>query len=342
MLKGDDARVFRPLREKGAPDVLYKEIPADFTLTGLEFVEDVRDADYVAGTQSIRRINPATMKYIDSVKRLAGAAGKPALFFAGSDLADRVHIDGAVLFTPAVYGRTKTSNEILFAPFVEDLGIRGVSMRLKRERPTVAFCGYAGFPTLTTRIKYVVKNALTDVHAIVASEPRIRARKRGIYFRRKSLAALERDTRIDTRFIVRDSFSGNVQTASIDPHDARRAYIENMTNTDFALCPKGDGNYSSRFYEALSLGRIPIVIDTDIVLPLEATIPYADFVVRVPFGDVKHVGDYVMDFWSRRTNAQFEDAQRLARGMFRRYLRYDAFFNYAFPTLVERGPEALS
>lgn len=45
--------------------------------------------------------------------------------------------------------------------------------------------------------------------------------------------------------------------------------ITDIQNADFILSVKGDGSFFCRFYEALSLGRIPFFIDTDCILPFE-------------------------------------------------------------------------
>ena len=47
-----------------------------------------------------------------------------------------------------------------------------------------------------------------------------------------------------------------------------------MLLTPFTICVRGNGNFSVRFYETLASGRIPILIDTDCVLPLENEIDW--------------------------------------------------------------------
>ena len=47
-----------------------------------------------------------------------------------------------------------------------------------------------------------------------------------------------------------------------------------MLSAPFVICLRGNGNFSVRFYETLALGRIPILIDTDCVLPLNSEIDW--------------------------------------------------------------------
>ncbi len=130
------------------------------------------------------------------------------------------------------------------------------------------------------------------------------------------LSACAASPLIRTRFIIRRSFSGAHRTIELDPARARREFIDNIIDGDFVLAPKGDGNYSNRFLEVLSLGRIPVLVDTDVVLPLEHVIDYAQVVVRVPMGRVDETPKYVRDFYDALNDREWEERQQKARGDF--------------------------
>lgn len=49
--------------------------------------------------------------------------------------------------------------------------------------------------------------------------------------------------------------------------EMRKEFFNNMNNNLFIFCYRGHGNYSYRLYEVLMMGRIPVLIDTDCVLP---------------------------------------------------------------------------
>ena len=57
------------------------------------------------------------------------------------------------------------------------------------------------------------------------------------------------------------------------------SFIENMRQQIFAFTPRGVGNYSVRFYEALREGRIPVLLDTGTVFPCEDVIDWNDFII---------------------------------------------------------------
>lgn len=51
-------------------------------------------------------------------------------------------------------------------------------------------------------------------------------------------------------------------------------FNENMKSSEFVFCPRGNGNFSIRFYEALLSGRIPIIIKSDNELPFNRYIDW--------------------------------------------------------------------
>jgi hypothetical protein len=84
---------------------------------------------------------------------------------------------------------------------------------------------------------------------------------------------------IKQNFILRNSFWASGQVDS--KIKARLEYNNNVLSSKYTLCMSGDGNFSWRFYESLSFGRIPILIDTDIILPFEKIINWNDFIIKI-------------------------------------------------------------
>jgi hypothetical protein len=140
---------------------------------------------------------------------------------------------------------------------------------------------------------------------------------------------------IKTSFIVRRGFSGALKTIDLPPERARKEFIDNVRESDFVLAPKGDGNYSNRFLEALSMGRIPVVVDTDIMLPFEDAIGYEKIMIRVPMDGIARTPHYIREFYDKLNEGEWQERQRLARETFDDYLRQDAFFRYYFDTALK-------
>ena len=164
--------------------------------------------------------------------------------------------------------------------------------------------------------------------------PAERARLIGVYWRRRMLNACRRSDLVQTLFIERNSFSGARRTIELDPMVARKEFVDSILNADFVLAPKGDGNYSNRFLEALNFGRIPVLLDTESVLPFEDTIEYEKIMVRVPMSEVAKTPDYIRDWYDRLTQEEWHERQRLARQTFEAYLRQDSFFTRYFDRIL--------
>ena len=52
-----------------------------------------------------------------------------------------------------------------------------------------------------------------------------------------------------------------------------------MINSHFNICNRGNGNFSMRFYQTLSCGRIPVLLNTDMVLPFSDEIDWESLIV---------------------------------------------------------------
>lgn len=83
----------------------------------------------------------------------------------------------------------------------------------------------------------------------------------------------------------------------------RRSYLTLLENTKFIFCPRGRGLNSIRFFEALKLGRIPVLISDEAKLPLEDVVDYNEFVVRVPEADVGLADQYIFEWLDKHNLA---------------------------------------
>lgn len=270
--------------------IWFRPLPKELNYTThlpLNFFETVTRAANVEEAQAI--VLPNNFKInssdIDAYLRKWADEGErlhiPVYAFSLGDFTDGTRFDPRVqIFRHSTYRSTIQSQDIVLPTLTEDRGREGIVVRMKRPVPRVAFCGMGGFSSPRTRLSYVLKNIRYSLESLVY--PVALARRLGVYWRRAAMHACERSPLVQTDFIIRRSFSGSRTTIELDPEQARREFLDNIIGADFVLAPKGDGNYSNRLLETLSLGRIPVLIDTDTVLPFEEEIDYAKILVRVP------------------------------------------------------------
>lgn len=95
------------------------------------------------------------------------------------------------------------------------------------------------------------------------------------HYRKKLIDVIKRNNRITSKFILRNQFWGG------KPHDSQiiKDFLDNIKSSHFNICNRGVGNFSMRFYQTLSCGRIPILLNTDILLPFEDKINWNDIII---------------------------------------------------------------
>lgn len=323
-------------------NLFTQKLPPDFGYDTFEFVERPEEADFFLAPADVRRLDQVTEAYLKEIEAFSLKYAKKTVVFVGGDLAYEVTLPYQQLIVcyGSRYRSDMKDNEIIVPPFTEDLWYAvsqgGNRFRNKGNMPLVGFCGWAAHPSLRSyfatqlrRIKYAVLDTLFP-------SKYFGARVKGVIFRQKAIALLRKDRRIVTKFILRKSYSGNTKTISTDPETARLEYLQNILTTDYTLTPKGDGNYSIRFYETLSLGRVPLFIDTDSQLPFENLISYEKILCKVPYKNLSQIGDEVVRHYERMSDDEYVLTQERARNVYREYLRYDAFFNRLFGSEIFR------
>jgi hypothetical protein len=289
----------------------------------VEIVKDAQSADYLCLPHNFNYIK-SNIEYLHSFVELAEKYSKKILIFFPGDSDEEVHVPNAIIFRNSEYGYKKKDNEIIMPAYAVDLGRKYRLLERKKEGIlVVGFCGWATYASFREWTSYIFFNL---IQSLIGES----AKKKGLYFRRAAISVLKKSADIKTNFIIRSSYSGNAKTLAADPTVARAEYVDTIKNSDFTLAPKGDGNFSVRFYEALSLGRIPLMIDTDCVLPLDLDIDYKEYLPSVPHREIGKLPAVVKDFYEKIPAEEYLARQKELRRLFDEYLRIDSFFKFMF------------
>lgn len=293
-----------------------------------ELTDSAAEADYLLIPHEYFLVARNAAGYLEQFLRLARTHQKKILAFTHTDIDEEIPYSDIIIFRISQYRFKMRNNEVLMPPYAEDLlGSAPLPLRHKENRkPVVGFCGWAKLTQPREQAAYYVKLAQLAVKNFLTRNQHGAVHKSGIWFRKKALQALKKSSLIETNFLIRDSFSGHQSTIKLDPEAARKEYIDNMINSDFALAVKGGGNNSLRFYEALSLGRVPVLLDTDCVLPLEDVINYKEFTLIVDYKDIDKIAAKISDFYSQLDEESYKNMQLKGRQAFAQYLRMDSFF----------------
>ncbi|MBI2048137.1 MAG: exostosin family protein [Parcubacteria group bacterium] len=339
------------------------EAPFDF----LHIVSNPEEADFLLIPHNYFSIwkKDSDDEYIKGFVSLAEKYKKKILIFVFADSDEHIDVPHSFIFRYSQYGYKKRENEIMIPPYLPhfrnaqlaeyrkkvwenisfckkneksfDAASLGFA-RDRQDRPTVSFCGWADFPSTYRRVTYGLRIFLAYIKKYIFRNKHAILHLHGVYFRRKSINALKNSRLVTTHFLLRKSFSaqkGIDGEKEIIGEFAEKEYVENILNSDFVLAPKGHANESVRFYEALSLGRFPVLINTDKVLPLQDYIDYDKFVVKIDYTKLKHMEQKIVAFYNSLNNEELEIRQKMAREAFE-LLRPGSFLQIVLSELKKK------
>jgi hypothetical protein len=270
--------------------------------------------------------------YLDKIRQLAQEYNKRVLLFSFEDKYEPVDWAEAITFRVSGYESKRAQNEFSLPYIVEDFLAGGnASVRKKSSVPVVGFVGWGRFDSLYQSIRSHVRDFFTCASLFFAGEKNIGVHRKGLLLRMHMIRLLQRSSVVKANFIIRDTYGGNVKTLGKDNvKNAREEFIQNMVDSDTTLSLRGDANASQRFFECLSMGRFPLVIDTDMSFPLPDVIPYDELVIKVPYSERENIAQFVADFFSGLSDEEYAKRQEKARACFVNYLSVNGFYNYLF------------
>lgn len=280
-----------------------------------------------------RVFNPETLVFDNLVFGAAEKANKYnklLILDATSDSDKFLNIPTANILRCGLYRSLKKPFEIecpFWSNYRTKIGLDSLEILPKSKKPRVGFCGTtASIGKLSNIIKKISPASVTRLilsRGILAqkTDPRV-VEGMSLQLREMALEFVSRDRRIDSDFNI----TNNNQTyyAKDDSNKIllEKSFIDNTSKCDYVVCVRGSGNYSGRFYMALNAGRIPVVVDTDLVIPFEEHLN----IVKVPVKSVKNIGDFIWEHFSNTTNEEFKKMKLQNRRVYNQLLAPEKFF----------------
>jgi hypothetical protein len=163
--------------------------------------------------------------------------GENQIFILGGNYEDELNIDDkmdAIFFRQSFLKSEKKPNEMLIpSSYGCVAGDINMVPCIISDKPKISFCG--------SKNSHPCREPLFNI--------------------------LENSNDIDCNFI----YIATPCCGSIDPEIDKKSktFNDNLETSEFSFCPRGNGNFSIRFYEALMSGRIPVLLETDNELPFE-------------------------------------------------------------------------
>ncbi|MEM6685443.1 MAG: exostosin family protein [Bacteroidota bacterium] len=234
------------------------------------------------------------------------------------------------VFRNSGYKSKKLKNQISFPAFFKDPLVHYIEkenhqLRVKEAQPIIGFVGQAT-PNLLKAAK--------DIGLILYRNLKFHFGKTHLepqqwfaapFMRYRYLKRLEKHKDIKTNIIYRQRYRAGVRkNRSIDK--TTYEFYENINDSDYIFNLRGAGNFSVRFYQTLALGRIPVLIDTDCLLPLEGIIDWTQHCIRIPQGKEHEMEKRLLNFHKNLTQERFEEIQKANRKLWEEYLTLSSFF----------------
>lgn len=141
-----------------------------------------------------------------------------------------------------------------------------------------------------------------------------------------------------------DTFTGYIYDSPLGI-ELRRSYRVSMKGSRVCLCPESiPGVLPYRFFEAMSAGRVPVLVSSDYVLPFADLIPYEAFCVFIERDQAGESANIIRAFLDKTPDHELVRMGLLAREFWLRFLdsrRWPDTMSYLVKKLIERRQEAV-
>ncbi|MBN8694539.1 MAG: exostosin family protein [Bacteroidetes bacterium] len=264
------------------------------------------------------RSDALSLNLANTAAQFAKSYGKKLILFFNSDSPEPIQIENAIVFRTSFYKSERRKNEYAFPGWSVDFTeaySNGFFPIKKESVPSVCYCGYVN--NKRRSLKQTLKNILI--------KPKSKSYEYGAYVRGKAVERLIRNNKIKCDFIIRDDFWAS-QSKGLK--ETREEYAKNMLNSPYALVTRGAGNFSYRFYEVFSCGRIPVFINTDSVLPFEEFINWKEHMVWVNDTDINNIGEILLEFHNKISPEAFLELQIKNRKLYEDWLSPLGYFSH--------------
>ncbi|MBX2898806.1 MAG: exostosin family protein [Cyclobacteriaceae bacterium] len=252
-------------------------------------------------------------------------------FISGDRGIEYSSLRNIVFFRMGGFQRQLNSNNRGFPVFLSDqlfsiYGKEQPEIREKKDLPIIGFCGHASSSELK-RLKELLKLTWINLQRAIKNpmrrdwEPFFPS----VWYRAFLLKQLQGSALVKTNFILRDRYRAGATTKE-DMQATTLEYYHNIKESDYVLCVRGGGNFSVRLYETLMMGRIPVFINTDCLLPFFDAINWREHVVWINWEDREHIPKLIYEFHSKLSSSDFRNLQLSNRNLWKDRLSVKGVF----------------
>ena len=250
--------------------------------------------------------------------------------------------DSAVVFRTSMLSSLEYHNEYPLPVLISGAEYEDWKPVPKGEEPHVGFVGWAQADLFHRAVSQrssgdVSQVGLKTIDQTHADEALLKQPMNiGLMLRKRALATLQQSELVNGEFLVRDAYHFDGQEKTV-LEQKRLEYLDNLRRNPYSLCIRGAGNYSIRLYETLAAGRIPIILNTSLVLPLDGLVPWRELGVWVELDELAEISVKIHEYHQRLNDEQFLERQRQNRIIWQNFLAPNTFWNHAMAKLSKGG-----
>lgn len=250
--------------------------------------------------------------------KLAKHHNKKLVVFNDTDDNSDMHLDNVILFRTWWYASNHKWLDVYGMPYWTSDYFKEQSFFATDYTtiPSIGYSGYINYIWYSDAINYYIKKFLKRI-LWYPNEFR-----RDI--RWKAIRMLTKSDKINLQFSRRSHFWW--QKKINDTKFNWYTFMENIVSCNYNLAIRWNWNWSIRFYEILHAGRVPVLLDTDCILPFQGIIDRDKYLIRVL--DLNEIIPSVLKFHEGYSENQNKIIQRNIRKMYKKYLTPEWFFDH--------------
>lgn len=290
-------------------------------------IDTVEECDVVLSPLDYSCFNKTSTSFKE-LQGKAKAASKPLWIFTGGDYGFTNNYDNVITFRLGGFKSKLPESTFIFPSFVSDpykILKQDFNTIKKTNLPQLGFVGHADasfnkyIKEAILYFKRGIKNHLSNIE-IDRQKFYPSGYKRGNY-----LNSFKRSSKLKTDFIYRKQYRAGAKNEE-DKKKTTLEFYDNMYRNPYTFCMRGEGNFSVRFYETIAMGRIPIVLDTDFKLPLDALINWEEHCLIIKDNRGESLITQIINFHNSITPVEFNQMQERNRKLWINLLSREPFF----------------
>lgn len=309
-------------------DLVY--LPNNKTMANFEFSSSVSEADIaIFPIDIISFMKEKENNFLDNWIEKVSKFNIPILVYTAGDFGFTLKKPNVITFRFGGFDSKLNSENNIMPAFIGDPYDRILKndfvLFSKKENPTISFTGNADgsfFKMCKEFFLYVKRNTVNIMFANYEDYHPFYPSSRKRY---QLLQKILKADRIQTNFIFRKKYRASDKNSGTKENTTLE-FFKNIQDNLYVFCLRGNGNFSVRFYEALIMGRIPVLVNTDVRLPLSDQIDWRKHCLVVSEDSI--IRDLIK-FHSSKTDFELKEMQTANRKlMLEKLNRIDYFIQF--------------